>query len=599
MKPLNSVTAAIIFFMFYGCLQIHPTSSNPTPATKVVQTQPTKASEPKTEQIPTELTTQPASHPGQYTKQHTSTEDIQAATKNPDQIKIDQALELCTFAQQMWEQGNLEDAISNLDAAYFLILEIDHHVSEELSQQKEDLRYLISKRILEIYASRQIVVTGQYEAIPIPMNVHVKKEIKRLTGPEKKFFIAAMERAAMYRPFILEELKKAGLPEEISWLPLIESGFQIRALSSARALGLWQFIPSTGHKFGLNRNHYIDERMDPEKSTRAAISYLKELHNLFGDWSTALAAYNCGEYRVLKTIRRQRINYLDNFWDLYQNLPRETARYVPRFLATVHIVNNLEKYNITLKHPQSPIPYETFNFKKQVWLKDIAKEIGTSTKLLKRLNPELRLSLLPPDTYPLRIPASLADVFLAKLDNIKSSYTPPPMYIRHRVRKGDTLSGIAKKYHTSVKRISSCNRIVRNRIIAGKVLKIPTRNYSGWGTHATAPTKTIPAGKSIKYTVRKGDNLWQLAKQFSVTTKQIKTENGLKNTKLSIGQILTISPGKVPPQGKTTYQVKSGDSPFIIAQKHNMSLNRFLTLNRLSKRSKIYPGQRLFVDTIN
>lgn len=344
--------------------------------------------------------------------------------KDPGQKKIDQALELCNLAQEMWEEGNLEEAITNLDSAYFLILEISDLASAEVNQQKEDVRYLISKRILEIYASRHIVVTGKHEAIPITLNAHVKKEIKRLTGPEKRFFIRAMERSSMYRPFIVQELKKAGLPEEISWLPLIESGFKLRALSPARALGLWQFIPSTGHKFGLSRNYYIDERMDPEKSTRAAISYLKELHNLFGDWTTALAAYNCGEYRVLRTIRRQKINYLDNFWDLYQNLPRETARYVPRFLATVHIVNNLDKYGITLKAPQSPLAYKTINVKKQLKLQDIAREIGVNTNTLKTLNPELRHALLPPDPYPVKIPESKADLFLAKLDKIKTTYTP-------------------------------------------------------------------------------------------------------------------------------------------------------------------------------
>ena len=520
-----------------------------------------------------------------------------ASEKPSGQSKIDQALELCNYAQEMWEEGNLDEAISNLDSAYFLILEIDHHASPELSQQKEDVRYLISKRILEIYASRQIVVAGKHEEIPITLNTHVKNEIKRLTGPERKFFIQSLERSSIYRPFITQELKKAGLPEEISWLPLIESGYKLRALSSARALGLWQFIPSTGHKFGLSRNYYVDERMDPEKSTLAAIAYLKELHNLFGDWTTALAAYNCGEFRVLRTIRRQKINYLDNFWDLYQNLPRETARYVPRFLATVHIVNNLDKYNIKITSPKAPIDYKTFEIKKQVRLSDIAKEINVSTNTLKALNPELRHALLPPETYALKIPARSADLFLAKLDKIKTTYTPPPMYVRHRVRRGDTLSAIAKKYRTSVSAISRCNNISKShRIIAGKILKIPTRNYPGGGYTAGKAAKTvIPPGKTVTYKVRRGDNLWIIANKFSTTTKQIMAQNRLSNTTLHIGQKLKIS-SRTPQRGTGTYKVKSGDSPFLIAKKHNMTLNRLLALNQLSKRSKIYPGQRLIVE---
>jgi membrane-bound lytic murein transglycosylase D len=519
--------------------------------------------------------------------------------KEIGQDKIDQALELCNYAQGMWEEGNLDEALNNLDSAYSLILGIDINSAHELSQQKEDVRYLISKRILEIYASRQIVVTGQHNEIPITMNAYVKAEIKRFTGPEKRFFIQSMERAARYRPYIVQELKKAGLPEELSWLPLVESGFKLRALSSARALGLWQFIPSTGHKFGLNRNHYIDERMDPEKSTLAAIAYLNELHALFGDWTTALASYNCGEYRVLRTIRRQKINYLDNFWDLHQNLPRETSRYVPRFLATLHIVNNLEKYNMEIKNPQLPLEYESFTVKKQIRLKDIAKAIDINPQLLAKLNPELRYKLLPPETYQLKVPQEKASIFLGKLDNIKTTYSPPPMYVYHRVRKGETLSGISRKYKTSVRTISRANNISRShKIYAGKVLKIPSRQSQN--NPVVATTKNIKGtsqDKPTRYKVNRGDNLWIIAKRFSTTTKQIMAVNKLPNTKLHIGQTLYIpSNDFVSKKGASTYKVQSGDSPFLIAKRHNMNLNRFLALNRLDKRSKIFPGQKLKIE---
>lgn len=520
--------------------------------------------------------------------------------KETGQDKIDQALELCNYAQEMWEEGNLDEALNNLDSAYSLILGIDRTAAHDLSQQKEDVRYLISKRILEIYASRQIVATGQHDEIPITMNAYVKAEIKRFTGPEKRFFIQSMERAARYRPYIVQELKKAGLPEELSWLPLVESGFKLRALSSARALGLWQFIPSTGHKFGLNRNHYIDERMDPEKSTLAAIAYLNELHNLFGDWTTVLASYNCGEYRVLRTIRRQKINYLDNFWDLHQNLPRETSRYVPRFLATLHIVNNLEKYNMEIKNPLPPLEYESFAVKKQIRLKDIAKAIDINPQLLTKLNPELRYALLPPETYQLKVPKEKASIFLGKLDNIKTTYSPPPMYVYHRVRKGETLSGISRKYKTSVSTISRANNISRtHRIYAGKVLKIPSRQNQRNPVIAKAKNiKGSSHNKPIRYKVNRGDNLWIIAKRFSTTTKQIMAVNKLPNTNLHIGQTLYITPNDqfVSKKGTSTYKVRSGDSPFLIAKRHNMNLNRFLALNRLDKRSKIFPGQKLKIE---
>ncbi len=515
------------------------------------------------------------------------------------QSRIDQALELCNYAQQMWEKGKLEEALTSLDSAYYSILGIDSQNYPEFNQQKEDIRYLISKRILEIYASRQIVANGLHDEIPIILNTYVEKEIKRLIGPERNFFEQSLERSQRYRPFIVSELKKSGLPEELSWLPLIESGFKIRALSRARALGLWQFIPSTGYKFGLSRNYYIDERLDPEKATRAAIAYLKELHNLFGDWTTALAAYNCGESRVLRIIRKQKINYLDNFWDLFQSLPRETSRYVPRFLATLHIINNLEKYNIKINKPLSPIKYKISEIKKQVTLKDIAKEIDVSSKMLKDLNPELRYALLPPETYQLKIPEEKTQLFLSKIDKIKTTYSPPPMYVFHRVRKGDTLSAIARKYKTSIRTISSANNINRRHtIIAGKVLKIPSRNHIV--SNKPIASHPIEPGKTLRYTVRSGDNLWIIARKFGTTTKTIMLVNKLSNTELSIGQKLYITSSKdqitVAANKESLYRVRSGDSPFLIAKRYNMNLDRFLTLNHLREGSTIFPGQKLIIE---
>ena len=507
---------------------------------------------------------------------------------------IDNALLLCKNAQKMWEKGNLEEALHDLDNAYSEIVDIDLDQTPDLNQEKEDLRYMISKRILEIYASRHIVVNGKHNAIPMTMNKYVKKEIKRLTGPNRQFLLESLQRAARYRPYILPKLKEAGLPEELSWLPLVESGFKVRALSSARALGLWQFIPSTGYKFGLKRNYYIDERLDPEKSTEAAIDYLKELHKIFGDWSTVLAAYNCGEGRVLRIIKKQKVNYLDNFWDLYQKLPSETARYVPKFLATLHIVNHMDQYGIEVKDPMEPLEYKSFSINKQIRLKSIAKEIGVRTNVLTTLNPELRYALLPPEEYSLRIPASHSETFAAKLDKIKSSYPPPKRFAYHRVRRGQTLSGIARRYHTSVHAITRANQIRRtNLIVAGKVLKIPKNGtQNGVAEHGTY------SGKKIKYTVKQGDNLWNIARRYGTTTKKIKMASGIHSNKLHINQTLYIpsDSGKSSKSGTTSYWVKSGDNPFTIARKHHMSLQRLLTLNDLNKRSKIYPGQKLLVE---
>ena len=277
------------------------------------------------------------------------------AQEKTDQQRLDSALEFCQASNDFWEQGDLDNAIDALDQAYSLILKISPGQTPEILQQREDLRVTISKRIIEVYSSRFTVANGIHKVIPLEMNRHVERALKVFKGKERGFFLRAYRRSGKYRPAIVKALREAGLPEELSWLPLIESGYKVRALSRARALGMWQFIASTGYKYGLKRDRWTDERMDPEKSTKAAIAYLKELHQIFGDWTTALAAYNCGEGRVLNRIRSQRINYLDNFWDLYERLPWETAFYVPKFLAVLHIVNDPKKHGFTLPPVEDPV----------------------------------------------------------------------------------------------------------------------------------------------------------------------------------------------------------------------------------------------------
>ena len=518
--------------------------------------------------------------------------------KKTTQMTLDEALGFCEAAQEFWQKGELDNALEALDQAYSLILDIEREDQPQQMQQKDDLRFLISKRILEIYASRNTVVNGSHNAIPLEMNRHVQAEIRLFTqGGERNFFKKALIRSGQYRPFILSKLKEAGMPEELSWLPLIESGFQVKALSKARALGLWQFIPSTGYKFGLKRNKYIDERIDPAKSTEAAIAYLQELHAIFGDWITALAAYNCGEGRVLRVIRSQNINYLDNFWDLYERLPRETARYVPRFLATVHIINNFEKYGLESVVKDTPLDFEIVEVSRQVQLTDIATKIGESSKVLKELNPELRYNILPPENYLLKVPPAKATQLLATIDSIPVSHPPRPAYVIHRVRSGETLSGIADKYRTSVRRIMQANNLRSSHlIVAGKKLKIPQRGTVI--THASSAQKK-PTGKTIIHRVRSGDSLWTLARRYGTTTKRIQELNGLKNTRLYIGQRLKVPEYRYETLAVTTtnqYLVRRGDSPYKIAQRHNMTLGNFLRINGLTPRSKIFPGQVLNVE---
>lgn len=523
---------------------------------------------------------------------------------NDGQAQLDEALDHCQASQEFWQKGELDNALEELDQAYALILNVDAESNAKLAQQKEDLRFLVSKRILEIYSSRNNVVTGNYNAIPITLNKHVQAEIQSFTaGNEKNFFANAYKRSGKYRPQIVAALEEAGLPTELSWLPLIESGYNVVALSPARALGLWQFIPSTGYKFGLKRDLHIDERMDSFKSTQAAIAYLKELHQMFGDWTTVLAAYNCGEGRVMRTIRDQNVNYLDDFWDLYGKLPAETARYVPRFLATLQIVKNPKKYGLDSIDIDCPTEFETIEVSKQFHLRDIAKSIGTDEKLLKDLNPELRHSILPPESYTLKVPAGTGATLTAALDSLQACSLPQAQAQRpiqnlkyHKVKSGENLSSIARKYNVSIAQIARANRIKSNkRIVAGQSIKIPSHAFTSNAAKNPASRK-----HSLRHVVKRGDSLWNIANRYGTTTQKIQKSNKLSGTSLHVGQVLSIptadDAGSTQNFASKTYKVKNGDTPFTIAQKNNMSLNRFLQINRLTPKSKIFPGQKFSVE---
>lgn len=399
-------------------------------------------------------------------------------TSPGEESLLDTALELTATSQELWAAGETEKAIDALDQAYALLLKAPTEADGKSSQQKDDLRFMISKRLMEIYTSRLITVNGLQKEIPLVVNEHVEREIKLFQTLERDFFLESYKRSGRYRNEMIKAFHDAGLPEEITWLPLIESGFKVRALSRARALGLWQFIPSTGYKFGLKRTAWVDERLDPAKATAAAIAYLKELHQVFGDWATVLAAYNCGEGNVFRVIRQQKINYLDNFWDLYERLPRETARYYPRFLAVLAIMKDPAKYGFTLDDEQEkPLPYEVVSIEKPVHLKKVAEKIGCSNDDLMDLNPELRQEATPNTAYDLRVPSGMRGVLLANIDTLPSWSPPQPKFVVHRVRRGETLSTIAMRYRSSVQRIMEANRLRSARMIhVGQKLRIPTRN---------------------------------------------------------------------------------------------------------------------------
>lgn len=553
----------VLIFLFYGCALINP------------QVADIKADREVTQEEYSEI-------------------DMPGLSKYPDAAKaIKEAKRHCEMASLSSQAGDSKAALAELDKAYSILLSIDPKKYPELAQSLEDLRYTIAKRIIQVQASKAKGTKGVASPIPMVMNRHVKEALDNFQGPLRDFFMRSYNRSLKYRPMIVAKLKAAGLPEELSWLPLIESGFNVRAFSPARALGMWQFIASTGHKYGLKRDEWVDERMDPEKSTDAAILYLKELHGLFGDWTTALAAYNCGEGNVLRVIRTQQIDYLDNFWDLYERLPKETAFYVPQFIAVLHIIKSPKTYNFDLPESASSYEYDTVQINKCVSLSSLEAACNFEEGVLSSLNPELRRYITPPYSYQLKIPKGKKELILAALETIEEFMDRPKVAKNGNKKNGQEVQAATKKT-TLGERNTNSNK-------AQEVVK------------AANPTQT--KGAFSYYTVKKGDTLQSIAASQGVSLDSLKKANRLSSNKIAIGQRLAIPKKEVqvtkseevpaqsevrseqtrsPKSSGIKYTVKKGDSLYTISKRFGMTLSEIMELNNLKDQS-IYPGQVLTV----
>ncbi|MCF8053627.1 MAG: transglycosylase SLT domain-containing protein [Deltaproteobacteria bacterium] len=448
---------------------------------------------------------------------------------------FEEALELVDEANELIEEGKTAKAIKILDRSYRMMLS-----GNENNRQQDDLRLAISQSITHAYGASFFRTKGLQSEIPLPLNADVEAEIRSFQTRERSSFIAAYHRSFLYRPLIVAELRRAGIPEELSWLPLVESGFKVNAYSRARALGLWQFIPSTGYRYGLERDIWIDERMDPTKSTVAAIAYLRDLHHLFGDWLTVLAAYNCGEGRVMRTITRGGDEQGDYFWDMYSKLPRETARYVPRFIATLHIVKDPEKYGFELPADGTALEdHRILTTNKTMQLTAISKLAGIADEILISLNPELRLKATPDREYSLRVPKENYAHLEASIDSVPQwrhvdSSRAGVSFVRHRISSGDTLTSIARRYGTTVSQIREHNASqLRRGLIAGKTIMVPVRRIAGGG-------KQKGAIMGDSYTVKKGDTLSTIAKRSGIAISVIQQENGLTGNIIRPGQVLKL-----------------------------------------------------------
>ncbi len=438
---------------------------------------------------------------------------------------------------------------------------------------------------------------------PICWNEEVKRCIHFYQTTGRRPFESWLKRSGKYVPLMRGILKEAGLPQDLVYLALIESGFNPRAYSWARAVGPWQFLYSTGKLFGLNRNWWMDERRDPEKSTRAAAAYLSQLWKEFKSWPLAIAAYNCGKGKVRRAIRR---SGTDNFWFL--PLPAQTRNYVPSYMAATIIAKDPRRYGFDLQ-VDNPLSWDTVWVDRCTDLRMAAKCATSTYKEIKELNPELLRWCTPPriSKYPLKVPKGKGEIFYANYAKI-----PPNKRVvwkRHRVRRGETLSQIAERYHTSVWAIVDANSLKnRHRIIAGDYLLIPVppSRLSG-----VAPPKKAPRsqGKKVIYRVRRGDTLSEIARDFGVKSSELRRWNGLKRGGFIYpGQELAIwiKPGFHPlysglesqsseekGKEKLIYIVRSGDTLWDIARGFGVDLKDLCRWNDLHPRQRIYPGERL------
>jgi membrane-bound lytic murein transglycosylase D len=354
-----------------------------------------------------------------------------------------------------------------------------------------------------------------------------------------------INRAQLYLYYIVEEVEKRGMPMEIALLPAIESAYQPHAYSRARAVGLWQFIPSTGRLYGLKANWWYDGRRDVIASTQAALDYLEKLNKDFkGDWQLALAAYNCGEGKVARLMAQNRRKGLST---AYQDLPlpRETKNYVPKLMAMVNIITNPEKYGLKI----SAIPNEPYftqiDIGSQIDLGVIAKLVDLPVTDLSQINPEyVRWITDPNGPHQLLVPADKKDALLAGLSNLPEDARV--QWLHHEVRRGDTISQVARRYGVTIEAIKTSNRLNTTLMRVGQDLLIPVSNskladskLASAAPIPSAPRKRIDAGQNgqvrVTYRVRSGDTLWSIARRYKVYVHELRQWN-----LLHAGQILQL-----------------------------------------------------------
>ncbi len=396
--------------------------------------------------------------------------------------------------------------------------------------------------------------------MPFELNETIFSFIDYFTVRNRAYSRMVLERMDFYFPIFEKALEKHQMPDEIKYLSIIESGLNPRARSRVGAMGLWQFMPATGREYKLYVNQHVDDRMDPELATEAAVKYLKALHRMFGDWEIALAAYNCGPGNVRKAIRRS--GGKKTFWDLYNYLPRETRSYIPQFQAIMYVLQHTEEHNLVLEDPAFPMAYDKVNLESEVDLAHFSEISSICIEDLEELNPSILNRRIPSThkNYALRVPKVHAKFLADNHDWIRDSLrirsdrmladnagfdqkeiSEHAEKIIYRVRPGDALGTIARRYNTTVAQLKDWNALHSHVIRVGQNLHIYSEspNTGNLASSSSGPKDTDPNAKV--YTVQPGDSLWLISRKIEgVTIDQLKKLNNLNNNQIKPGQQLII-----------------------------------------------------------
>jgi membrane-bound lytic murein transglycosylase D len=419
---------------------------------------------------------------------------------------------------------------------------------------------------------------------PLEVNQYVEQYIDYFTGKGSKYINLWLSRSGKYFPLMASIFEKEKVPQQLLYLSMIESGLNPTARSWAKAVGLWQFIKGTGTLYDLKVDFNIDERRDPEKATLAAARHLKDLYYSLGDWYLALAAYNSGEGRVRKAMRRAGSS---NFWEIRQHLPKETRNYVPQYIAVTLIASQPEKYGFTDVQYEKPHEYVTHNIDGSIGLNMLAKCAGISDDLLKEMNPELIQPFTPakyPNGYPLKVPTLTYEQFASNLSSIPED--AKLQYMVHVVSKGETLSRIAANYQVSTKSLASVNSLsTRSRLKSGTEIKIPLEGYSDSDVELVLNTDSMPAIEE------------QIRDKNSEAPYQLQQIAQVDALDLDSDREDTDPVQVIVPEGKTaiTYTVKAKDNLMAISDMFDVRVSDLRNWNNLAYTSRVRVGQTISV----